>query len=138
MRALGVVDDDPTAMADRKPGAKPAGGTTTPFVRWTSGVRRFREHDDDGDRETDDRSGEGLPAVGGRGRDLRPLAGGRRLRPRRGRLDRGPASPPVHAHPAAPERDRVAPPPPRPADRGRGPDGPPRPDARPANPVPAR
>ena len=48
----------------------------------------------------------------------------------------GPAA--VHDHPAAAERDRLAPPGPRPADRGRGPDGPPRPDARARDAVPAR
>ena len=35
----------------------------------------------------------------------------------------------VHDHPAAAERHRLAPPRPRPARHGRGPDGPPRPDA---------
>ena len=38
----------------------------------------------------------------------------------------------VHDHPAAAEHHRLAPPRPRPADGGRGPDDPPRPDARPS------
>ena len=44
----------------------------------------------------------------------------------------------VHDHPAAAEHHRVAPPRPRPADRGRGPDDPARPDARSSGAVPAR
>ena len=44
----------------------------------------------------------------------------------------------VHDHPAAAEHHRLAPPRPRPADRGRGPDDPARPDARPPGAVPAR
>ena len=44
----------------------------------------------------------------------------------------------VHDHPAAPERHGLAAPRPRAADRGRGPDDPPRPDARPPDAVPAR
>ncbi len=44
----------------------------------------------------------------------------------------------VRDHPAAAERDRQPPPRPRPADHGRGPDDPARPDARPPGAVPAR
>ena len=43
----------------------------------------------------------------------------------------------VHDHPAAAEHHRLAPPRPRPANDRRGPDDPPRPDARPADAVPA-
>ncbi len=73
-----------------------------------------------------------------RRRDLRALAGGRRLRARRRGLDgrSGPAH--VHDHPAAAERHRLAAPGARPADRGRGPDDPARPDARARDPLPAR
>ena len=73
-----------------------------------------------------------------RGRDLRALARGRRVRARRRGFDRRPGAAAVHDHPAAAERHRLAPPRPRPADRGRGPDDPARPDARPSGAVPAR
>ena len=73
---------------------------------------------------------EGLPAERRRRRDLRALAGGRRLRARRRRLDRRPRRRAVHDHPAAAERHRLAPSRPRPAGDGRGPDDPARPDAR--------
>ena len=89
-------------------------------------------------RTDDAGSAEGLYAERRRGRDLRALAGGRRLRARRPRFDRRPGAAPVHDHPAAAEHHRVAPPRPRPADRGRGPDDPARPDARPSGAVPAR
>ena len=74
---------------------------------------------------------EGLYAARRRGRDLRALAGRGRLRARRRRLDGRPGAAAVHDHPAAAQRHGLAPPRPRPADRGRGPDDPPRPDARP-------
>ncbi len=86
----------------------------------------------------DDRAGEDLRPVRGRGRDLRALAGRGCLRARRARLDRRPGPAAVHDHPAAAERHRLAPPGPRPADGGRGPDDPPRPDARPPDALPAR
>ena len=86
----------------------------------------------------DDGPAEGLYAARCRGRDLRALARGGRLRPRRCRLDRRPVAAAVHDHPAAAEHHRLAPPRARPADRGRGPDDPPRPDARPPGALPAR
>ena len=90
-------------------------------------------------RTGDAGSAEGLYAERRRGRDLRALAGGRRLRARTARgSTRRPGAAAVHDHPAAAERHRLAPPRPRPADRGRGPDDPARPDARPSDAVPAR
>ena len=86
----------------------------------------------------DDGAAEGLYAARCRGRDLRALARGGRVRPRRCRLDRRPVAAAVHDHPAAAEHHRLAPPRARPADRGRGPDGPPRSDARPPGALPAR
>ena len=62
---------------------------------------------------------------------------GRRLRARRRRFDRRPGAAAVRDHPAAAERHRLAAPGPRPAERGRGPDDPPRPDARAADPLAA-
>ena len=85
----------------------------------------------------DDGPAEGLYAARCRGRDLRALARGGRLRPRRRRLDRRPVAAAVHDHPAAAEHHRLAPPRACPADRGRGPDDPPRPDARPPGALPA-
>ena len=86
----------------------------------------------------DDGPAEGLYAARCRGRDLRALARGGRVRPRRRRLDRRPVAAAVHDHPAAAEHHRLAPPRACPADRGRGPDDPPRPDARPSGALPAR
>ena len=81
---------------------------------------------------------QGIHAGGVRARRVRALAGGGRLRPRRGRLDRGLEPAAVRPHPAAAQRDGLAPPRPRAAHHGRGPDGPPRADGRPAVAVPAR
>ena len=53
-------------------------------------------------------------------------------------LDRRSGPAPVHDHPAAAQRDGLAPSRSCPADGGRGPDGPPRPDARPRDALPAR
>ena len=81
---------------------------------------------------------QGVRPERGRGPDLRALACRGRVPAGRSRLDgrSGPAA--VHDHPAAAERDRVAPPRPRPADRGRGPDDPARANARASDAVPAR
>ena len=113
------------------PGRRTSRWYHDPFVRWTSGLRRFR-------KAIDGRAVEDLYAERGRGRDLRALARRGRLRARRRRFDgrSGPAA--VHDHPAAAERHRLAAPGPRAADRGRGPDDPARPDARASGTLPAR
>src|SRR6185369_15731343 len=118
-------------MTEPTPDAEPAGGTTTPFVRWTSGSFCFQGAHDAA-------IAEGLYAARRRGRDLRALARGGRLRARRRGLDRGSGAPGVHDHPAATEHHRLAPPRSRPADRGRGPDDPARPDARASDAIPPR
>ena len=90
---------------------------------------------------TDDRAGGELPKAyvpaDVEGADLPALARRGRLRPGRRRLagERGPGA--VHDHPAAAEHHRLAAPGPRPADRGRGPAHPARPDAGPPGAVPA-
>ena len=112
-----------------------------PFVRWTTG-RSFSSIDPEASRDrtrTADtaRALQGLSTQRGRGADLRALAGGRRVRAGRCRLGGRSRPAAVHDHPAAAERDRFAAPRPCPADRGRGPHGPPRTDARPPDAVPA-
>ena len=119
---------------DERPAAdtEPAGGTTTRSSAGRAGRSVFQGP------TTMTRAVEDLRPARRRGRDLRALARRRRLRARRRRLDRRPGPAAVHDHPAAAERHRLAPPRPRPADRGRGPDDPPRPDARPRDALPAR
>ena len=126
--------------ANRPRSVEPAGGTTTPFVRWTSGAFCFLETDDDDrdDRHRADGPREGVPTLRRGGPDLRALAGRRRVRARRDGLDGRSGRRSVRDHPAAAERHRLAPPRACPAIRGRGPDDPPRPAPRAAGPVPAR
>ena len=81
---------------------------------------------------------QGVRARRVRARHLRALARRGRLRARRRRLDRGLVARAVRHHPAAAQRDRQPPPRPRPAHDRRGPDDPPRADARPPGAVPAR
>ena len=126
------------------PDVEPAGGTTTPFVRWTSGACCFEEPEPDRMTEptttttAPDGPAQGVRPERGRGPDLRALARRGRVPAGRRRLDRRSAPAAVHDHPAAAERDRVAPPRPRPADGRRGPDDPARADARASDAVPAR
>ena len=124
---------------------EPAGGTTTPFVRWTSGACCSEEPEPDRMTEPTtttptarDGPAQGVRPERGRGPGLRALACRGRLPAGRSRLDRRSAPAAVHDHPAAAERDRVAPSRPRPADGRRGPDDPARADARAPDAVPAR
>ena len=82
-------------------------------------------------------AGQGVSAGRGRRQRLRALAGGRCLRARRRGVARRRVQAAVRDHPAAAERDRLAPPRPCATDRGRGPDGPPRAHAGSPDPLPA-
>ena len=87
---------------------------------------------DDGD-EPSQGAAQGLRRGERRGRHLRALAGGRRLRARRRRQSGRPGQAAVRHHPAAAQRDRRAAPRPRAADGGRGRHDPPRADAGPSD-----
>ncbi len=111
--------------------AAPAGGTTTPFVRWTSGAFRYPG------ATGHDRHAQDVRPVDGRDRDLRAVAGGRRLRARRHGQPGRPGQAALRHHPAAAQRDRRAAPGPCPADGGGGRADPPGPHERPPDAVAA-
>ena len=126
------------------PGAEPAGGTTTPFVRWTIGAILFSGETSSGDghrrRQPNRRPRWRRPTTPQdvEPRDLRALAGCRRLRARRRGQPRRLVEAAVRDHPAAAQRHRRAAHRPRPDHDGRGRDGPPRADAGPPDAVGAR
>ena len=121
------------------PVAEPAGGTTTRSSAGRAG-RSVLETTEAG--AMTDPNQTALPkayrSTDVEGAGLRALAGRGRLRPRRCRLDGRPGPPAVHDHPATAQRHGFPPPRACPADRGRGPPGPPRSHARPSDAVPAR
>ena len=125
------------------PRPRSSAGRAGRFVSGASPARRKPAQGRPGDRNdaaaaADRDSGQGLRARRLRARHLRALAGRRRLRPGRRRLHGGLVPAALRHHPAAAQRDRQPPPRARPAHDGRGPDDPPRPDARAPGAVPAR